>query len=260
MPVLGFGTYQIPDGEAVELAVLMALESGYRCIDTAELYANEGGIGRALKRSGLDRGDLFVATKVWNSSQGYDMTMAACERSLNALDLDYLDLYLVHWPVRDLYHETWRALEGLYRQGLVRAIGVSNFTASHLDELMGRCEIRPMVNQVEFHPLLYQKELLDYCRAAGIQVQAWRPLLKGAAGGIDLLNRLAQRYERTPAQIALRWLVQLGIAVIPRSVNRERIRENARIFDFTLSSHDMEQIAQLNRNERLGPDPDNFDF
>jgi len=258
MPWLGFGTYKIPDGKEVEDAVLGALESGYRSIDTAELYENEKGVGRAVRSSGLDRKDIFIATKVWNTNQGYDETLKSFDRSLKNLGVDYIDLYLIHWPVKVRYQETWRALERIYRDGLARSIGVSNFTVGHLEILLKNCEVRPHVNQVEFHPFLFQKDLLDYCNRNDIRVEAWRPLLRGEVSEIPLLCEIGGRYRKTPAQIALRWLLQLGIVVIPKSVRRERMIENSRIFDFELADSEMNSIGSLNRNMRLGPDPDSF--
>jgi len=258
MPRLGFGTYQIPDGKDVERSVLWALEAGYRSIDTAELYGNEAGIGRALKKSGVPRKEVFITTKVWNTSQGYAQTLKAFEQSRKLLDCGYIDQYLVHWPVRGRYLDTWRALEHLCAGGMVRSIGMSNFTRAHCEALLAACEVRPAVNQIECHPLLYQRDLIDYCHEREIRIVAWRPLMKGAAGNIPLLSRLARVYGKTPSQVCLRWLMQHEIIVIPRSTRRERIIENADVFDFTLSDDHMKEIDGLNENRRLGPDPDDF--
>jgi diketogulonate reductase-like aldo/keto reductase len=259
MPWLGLGVYKAKEGEEVVRAVRTALEAGYRSIDTAALYANEEGVGRAVRESGIPREELFITTKVWNTDQGYERTLAAFETSMRKLGLEVLDLYLVHWPVRGKYKDTWRALEKLYKEGRVRAIGVSNFQPHHLDDLLADAEIKPMVNQVELHPLLTQKPLIAYCREHGIQVEAWSPIIRGNLD-VPLLLELAARYGKTPAQIVLRWHLQNGVIAIPKSVTPERIRENADMFDFELTAEDMQAIDSLNENRRLGPDPDNFDF
>jgi diketogulonate reductase-like aldo/keto reductase len=259
MPWLGLGVYKAQEGEEVVRAVRTALEAGYRSIDTAKLYENEEGVGRAVRESGIPREELFITTKVWNSDQGYERTLAAFETSMRKLGLEVLDLYLVHWPVKGKYKETWRALEKLYKEGRVRAIGVSNFQPHHLDDLMADAEIKPMINQVELHPLLTQKPLLAYCKEHGIQVEAWRPIMRGELNVPALLD-LAAKYGKTPAQIVLRWDLQNGVVVIPKSVRPERIRENADLFDFELTAEDMQAIDRLNENRRLGPDPDNFNF
>lgn len=259
MPWLGLGVWKVKDGEDVKRAVRWALETGYRSVDTAAVYGNEAGVGEAIRESGVPREQVFVTSKVWNADQGYETTLRAFEESRKKLKLDYLDLYLVHWPVKGKYKETWKALEKLYRDGYVRAIGVSNFQIHHLEDLLADSEVVPAVNQVEFHPLLTQQELRAFCRRQNIQLEAWSPLMQG---NLDqpLLTRLAEKYGKTPAQIVLRWDLQNGVVTIPKSVTEHRIRENADIFDFTLSAEDMEQISGLNQNKRFGPDPDNFNF
>lgn len=259
MPRLGLGVWRAQEGPETENAVSAALKAGYRLIDTASMYGNEGAVGRAVRASGIPRGDIFVTTKVWNDQQGYDNTLRAFEQSFRNLGLDYVDLYLVHWPVPGKYKETYRALETLYEQGRVKAIGVSNFHIHHLEDLMGSCRIKPMVNQVELHPLLTQKKLLMFCRKEGIQVESWRPIMQGNLD-LPLLQELSAKYGKTPAQIVIRWHLQQGIVTIPKSVRPERIRENANVFDFELAPEDMVRIDGLNENRRFGQDPDNFSF
>lgn len=258
MPWLGLGLYKVREGEDLDRAVATALEAGYRSFDTASMYGNEAGTGRALRAGGVPREELFIATKVWNTGQGYDETLRAFEASLSLLGADFVDLYLIHWPVSGLYNETWRAMERIYREGGARAIGVCNFTERHLGELLARGSVVPVVNQVEFHPLLFQKELLAYCEERGIRLEAWRPLTRGTLLTDPTILELARSYDRTPAQVMLRWDLQHGVITIPKSVTPSRIRENAAIFDFTLSNADMTRIDALDRGERLGPDPDSF--
>jgi diketogulonate reductase-like aldo/keto reductase len=258
MPIFGLGVFRIEDGDYVRIAVEHALKSGYRCIDTASLYDNERGVGDAIRSSEVKREDIFLTTKVWNTDQGYEQTIQAFEESSQRLNVEYIDLYLVHWPVGPTYIETWKALETLYKQGRVRAIGVSNFYQHHLEELISQCEIIPMVNQVELHPMLQLPELRSYCALKKIQIQAWAPIMRGKVKRIVLLRNLAQKYERTEVQIALRWALQHGISVIPKSENPERIVSNANVFDFALSEAEMKAIDALDRNHRLGPHPDSF--
>ncbi|MGZ0150418.1 aldo/keto reductase [Kribbella sp. WER1] len=257
MPQLGYGVFQVPNDETAT-AVTHALEAGYRSIDTAAAYQNEAGVGQALAASGIDRSELFVTTKLWNADQGYDSTLKAFDQSLSLLGLQYLDLYLIHWPTpaRELYADSWRALEKLYTDGRVRAIGVSNFQPDHLDRLMG---LTPAVNQVELHPYLQQADVRAYNADFGIRTEAWSPLAKGGALLTEpAVEALAKQYDRTPAQVVLRWHLQLGNIVIPKSVTPARIRENLNVFDFALTSEDMATLNPLNRNERTGPDPDTF--
>ncbi len=259
MPRLGLGVWRAKDGEETENAVLAALKAGYRSIDTASMYDNEQSVGRAIRTSGVPRDQIFLTTKVWNNEQGYESTLQAFQNSLNRLEMEYVDLYLVHWPVVGKYNETYRALEELHDQGLVRAIGVSNFNIHHLEDLMGSCRVKPMVNQVEFHPLHTQKRLFAFCRKEGIQLESWRPLMQGRLD-LPLIAELAVKYNKTPAQIVLRWHLQLGVVTIPKSVNEERIRENADVFDFELEPEDMNRMDGLNQNQRFGSDPDHVDF
>lgn len=258
MPQIGFGVWKVGDDE-VEKAIESALEVGYRSIDTAAVYGNESGVGRAIQASDLKRDDLFITTKVWNTDQGYDSTLRAFETSREKLGLEVIDLYLVHWAVTGKYKDTWRALEKLYKDGAVRAIGVCNFQTHHLDDLMADCEIAPMINQVEFHPLLSQKPLLNYCREHHIQLEAWSPLMQGNLNH-PVLQELAAKYNKTPAQIVLRWDIQLGVVTIPKSVTPSRMRENIDIFNFTLSDEDMARIDDINEDNRLGGNPDRVNW
>jgi len=260
MPYFGFGTYKVKGGEEVYNAVRTALETGYRLIDTAALYENEEGVGRAIRDSGIPREEIFVTTKVWNSDQGYDSTLRAFETSLKKLDIGYIDLYLIHWAVKGKYLDTWKALVELYKEGRVRAIGVSNFQIHHLQDIMDHFDEIPTVNQVELHPYLTQEELREFCAKHNIKVEAWSPLGRGRLLDLPELKRIAEKYGKTPAQVVLRWHVQNDIIVIPKSVHPERIKENADIFDFELSDEDMAAINRLNRNERFGKDPDHVDF
>ncbi len=259
MPWFGLGVWRVEEGREVEESVKAAIRTGYRSIDTAAIYGNEAGVGKAIKESGVAREELFITTKVWNADQGYDTTLKAFEESRKKLGLEYVDLYLIHWPVKGKYKDTWRALEKLYKEGAVRAIGVSNFQVHHLEDLMDSSELKPMVNQVEFHPLLTQKELLRFCKSQGIQLEAWSPLMQGNLD-VPLLKELAEKYKKTPAQIVLRWDLQHEVVTIPKSVKEHRIKENADIFDFELSQEDMDKIDGLNQNKRFGADPDNFNF
>lgn len=258
MPWLGLGVYKMAEGKEVERAVHAALEAGYRSIDTAALYQNERGVGQAVRTSGLPREEVFITTKVWNDDQGYESTLKAFEQSRRLLGVDYVDLYLIHWPVRGKFKETWRALEKLYKDGWVRAIGVSNFHIHHLENLLADCEIVPMVNQVELHPCLTQEPLRKYCQKHHIQVEAWSPLMRGQLFEHPLLQELSRKYGKTPAQIIIRWDLQHEIVTIPKSARPERIRENAQVFDFELEAADMARLDALNENRRVGPDPDTF--
>lgn len=260
MPWFGLGVYKAEEGDEVIKAVKAAISAGYRSIDTAALYQNEEGVGRAVRECGVPREELFITTKVWNSDQGYESTLAAFEASMEKLGLDYLDLYLVHWPVKGKYKETYRALEKLYNDGRVRAIGVSNFNVHHLEDLMQDAQIKPMVNQVEYHPHLTQKGLLAFCKEHKIQMEAWSPLMRGQLLDQPVLMELAEKYRKSVAQIILRWDLQHGVITIPKSVKEERIRENADIFDFELTKEEMDKIDGMNQNRRSGADPDNFDF
>jgi methylglyoxal/glyoxal reductase len=253
MPWLGLGVLRLKEGGEVENAVKTALQHGYRAIDTAAIYHNEKGVSRGIKASGVPRGEIFITTKVANDQQGYDNTMKAFHRSLEWLQTDYIDLYLVHWPLEKLSLETWRAMEVLYEKGLVRAIGVSNFWIHHLEDFLPKCNIIPAVNQVEFHPHLSHPELLEYCRERNIQLEAWSPVMQGKVFDIPEIKTIAKKYKKTPAQVALRWDIQKGVITIPRTGVREQILSNADIFDFELSVEDMEIIDSLNQNKTLTP-------
>ncbi|WP_410770370.1 aldo/keto reductase [Fontibacillus sp. BL9] len=264
MPGLGLGVFKVEEGSELIQAVKAAVKHGYRSIDTAAVYQNESSVGKAiaelLSESTVSREELFVTSKVWNSDLGYESTISAYETSLYKLGLDYLDLYLIHWPVKGKYKEAWRALETLYRDGRVKAIGVSNFQIHHLEDLMKDAAIKPMVNQVEFHPRLTQKELIAFCQEHGIQMEAWSPLMQGELLDNEVLKGIAEKHGKSVAQIILRWDVQHSVITIPKSTKEQRIIENAALFDFELTADDMSRIDGLNENRRVGPDPDNFDF
>ena len=255
MPRLGLGTYKSAEGGDVEGAVAYALKIGYRGIDTASMYNNERGIGSAIAESGLPRQAIFLATKVWNDEQGYDKTLAACERSLRRLGTDYIDLYLIHWP-RPETTDTWRAMERLLAEGTARAIGVCNHLQHHLESLFETADVPPMVNQYEFHPWLQQPDLLAWCQDRDIVVQAWAPLIRGRGGEIPELVKIGDSHGKSPSQVALRWILQHGAVTIPKSTHRERIAENADLYDFSLSDDEMRAIDLVDRNKRLGPHPD----
>ncbi|MFS0635535.1 aldo/keto reductase [Mesobacillus foraminis] len=264
MPWFGLGVFKVEEGSEVIHSVRTAIKNGYRLIDTAAVYQNEEGVGKGIregmKQAGITREDLFITSKVWNSDLGYESTLAAYETSLKKLDLDYLDLYLIHWPVKGKYKEAWKALEAIYKEGRVKAIGVSNFQVHHLEDLLKAADVKPVINQVEYHPRLTQKELQQYCREHEVQLEAWSPLMQGQLLDNPELQGIANRHGKSVAQVILRWDLQNGVITIPKSIKENRIIENSSIFDFELSSDDMEKIDGLNKNERVGPDPDNFDF
>jgi diketogulonate reductase-like aldo/keto reductase len=262
MPRLGLGTWQgrPEDGPHVEAAVHTALKLGYRSIDTAAGYANEQGVGRAVRACGIPREQIFVTSKIANHDQRSGNPRRAFDASLKALGLDYVDLYLVHWPVKDRYKETWRALEDAYADKRVRAIGVSNFQIHHLEDLLKDAKVVPAVNQFELHPRLTQKSLRAFCLSHGIQVEAWSPLMLGRLLDDPVVTAVARFHRRTPAQVILRWDLQHGLVTIPKSADPKRIAENAGLFDFELRPADMEALDGLNRNQRSGADPDNFHF
>ncbi|MFD2673462.1 aldo/keto reductase [Marinicrinis sediminis] len=260
MPWFGLGVFKTEEGAEVQQAVKAAIEAGYRSIDTAAIYGNEEGVGTAIKESGVDRQSLFITTKVWNADQGYEETLRAFEESRKKLQVDYLDLYLVHWPVKGKYVDTYRALEKLHKDGHVRAIGVSNFNAHHIEDLLQQCEIVPAVNQVEYHPLFQQNELHAFCKKHHIQLEAWAPLAQGQLLDHPKLQAIADKHQKTIPQVILRWDLQQEVVTIPKSIKAERIQSNADVFDFELDASDMDTIASLNENKRIGPDPDNFDF
>jgi len=255
MPVLGLGVYQMPRGRVTQEAVKFALNVGYRHIDTASLYGNEEDVGLGVRSSGVPREKVFVTTKLWNSDHGYDSALSACDRSLDRLGLGYIDLYLIHWPVPKLRKETWNALVELQRRGTCRAIGVSNYTVKHLEELLEDSEVTPSVNQVEFNPFLYQKELLRFCNDKGIQLEAYSPLTRGHKLGHPTVVEIARRYTKSPAQIMIRWSLQHGLVVIPKSARPERIGENSEVFDFELSPAEMAKLDSLSEDLHMDWDP-----
>ncbi|MGC9399529.1 MAG: aldo/keto reductase [Anaerolineae bacterium] len=255
MPRLGIGTWQIRDGRPVRQALAWAFEAGYRHIDTAAMYGNERGVGQAIRESGLPREEVFVTTKLWNTDHGYDNALRAFDESLRRLGLDTVDLYLIHWPVSGLRAETWRALERIYEEGRARAIGVSNYTIRHLEDLLKTANVAPTVNQVEFHPWLYQKELLEYCNAHDIVLEAYSPLTKGHRLNDPRLREIADKYNKSPAQILIRWVLQHDMVVIPKSSNPDHIRANAEVFDFEISEEDMYRIDAFDENYHCTWDP-----
>jgi diketogulonate reductase-like aldo/keto reductase len=261
IPQIGYGVFQVDPAET-ERNVSLALETGYRHIDTAAVYQNEEGVGKALSNAGLPRDQVFVTTKLWNADQGFDSTLRAFDTSMAKLGLDVLDLYLVHWPTpaRDLYLDTWRAFERLYSEGRVRAVGVSNFQPNHLRRLFDESDVRPVLNQVELHPYLAQDDLRAFHDEHQVVTEAWSPIGQGRGLLSDpAIGAVAEEHGRTPAQVVLRWHVQRGTVVIPKSVTPERIASNLEVFDFELSREDMATLGGLDRGERLGPDPDAFE-
>ncbi|MGG0482827.1 aldo/keto reductase [Priestia aryabhattai] len=264
MPWFGLGVFKVEEGPELVNAVKTAIVKGYRSIDTAAIYENEEGVGegirQGLKEAGLSREDIFVTSKVWNADLGYEETLAAYETSLQKLGLEYLDLYLIHWPVECKYKEAWKALETLYKEEKVRAVGVSNFQIHHLEDLMKDGEVKPVINQVEYHPHLTQKELHAFCQKHDIQLEAWSPLMQGELLDNDVLKEIAEKHGKSVAQIILRWDLQNGVVTIPKSTKEHRIVENSSLFDFELDTEDVSKINELNQNHRVGPDPDNFDF
>lgn len=258
MPQFGLGVYKVEEGKVTVETVKTALSTGYRSIDTAAFYDNEEGVGQALKESGIPREEIFVTTKVWNDDQGYEQTLAAFKKSRKKLGLDYIDLYLVHWPIKDKFVHTWKALEKLYQEGIVKAIGVSNFQIYHLENLFARANEKPVLNQIELHPLLTQEKVRAFCKVNDIAVEAWSPIARGNLINEPILLSIAEKYGKTSTQIILRWHLQNDVIVIPKSVTPSRIKENADIFNFELSKEDMEKINGLNENKRFGPNPDDF--
>ncbi|WP_174614371.1 aldo/keto reductase [Virgibacillus ihumii] len=258
MPGFGLGVYKVEDGDTVVHSVKTAIKHGYRSIDTASFYDNERGVGQGIRESGVSREELFITSKVWNDQQGYDSTLQAFEQSLEKLGLDYLDLYLIHWPVSGKYHETWKALEKLYQDGQVRAIGVSNFHVHHLKSLIENSSVTPVIDQVEYHPHLTQEKLKDFCTRENIQLEAWSPLKRGRLLNEPVITEIAQKYQKSAAQVILRWDVQNDVVTIPKSIHEHRINENADIFDFSLTGEEMLRISELNLNDRSGSNPDDF--
>ncbi|MCF8231709.1 MAG: aldo/keto reductase [Bacteroidales bacterium] len=260
IPYLGLGVFRMKDGKEVEDAVTWALDAGYRHIDTAAIYRNETGVGNAIRNSSLRRSEVFLTSKLWNTDQGYDNTKKALDESLKRLQTDYLDLYLIHWPVEGMYTDSWKAMEDMYDEGKVRAIGVSNFKQHHLENLLDFVRIKPMVDQMEFHPYLVQQDLVDFCGANDIQYEAWSPLMQGNIVDVPVVKEVANKYSKTPTQVAIRWGLQKGIVMIPKSSRNERIMENADVFDFIIEEGDMRRLDNLDRDKRYGPDPDTFEF
>ena len=269
MPVIGFGVFRISEGEEVVNAVKWALGAGYRMIDTAMIYGNEEGVGKAIKESEIKREEIFITTKLWNTDQGYESTLAAFDASLAKLGLPYVDLYLIHWPTAsgdrnnftsiNKREETWRAMEEIYRSGKAKAIGVSNYTIAHLEEMKRYAKIPPAVNQAEFHPFLYQEELLNYCKQNNIVLEAHSPLANNKGNENEIVKNLADKYGKSPTQVFIRWSLQHGAVPIPKSVHKERIKENMNVFDFELSSNDMKVLDGLNINLRVRADPTNLE-
>ena len=259
IPQVGFGVFQVPPDET-QRAVEDALAAGYRHIDTAAAYRNERGVAAGIAASGVPREEIFITTKLWNSEQGFESTIAAFEKSIEALDTETVDLYLIHWPVpaRDLFLDTWRAFERIHAEGGARSIGVSNFRVPDLERLAQEAETMPTINQIELHPLLQQVELRAWHAEHGIVTEAWSPLAQGGLLDDATIAEIAERHDKTPAQAILRWHLQLGNVVIPKSVTPERIRENIEIFEFELSDEDMAEFARLDSGERIGPDPERF--
>ena len=268
IPQPGFGTFMTKDGEEAIQAVKWAVETGYRHIDTAAIYNNEKGVGEGIRQCGVSREELFVTSKVWNSERGYDKTLKAFDKTMNDLGLDYLDLYLIHWPANErqfgkkaskLNQETWRAMEKLYEEGRIKAIGVSNFMPHHIERLMEKATVKPAVNQIEFHPGLLQKECVEFCKEQEITVEAWSPLGRGELIFDELLMGLAEKYGSTVAQLIIRWVMQHDIVPLVKSTKQTRIEENFQVFDFEISSEDMQRIDEM-KPVRMGPDPDDADF
>ena len=260
MPIFGLGVYKMTDPQETIEAITKALQVGYRAIDTAALYYNEEQVGEAIRHSGVPREEIFVTTKVWNSDQGYDNTLRTFEVSLKKLGMDYIDLYLTHWPVEGKYPETYRAIERLYEEKLIRVPGVSNHHEQHLTEVLKVAQTPPMVNQVEAHPYLSQEPLRVFCKEHGIAVTAWSPLGRGGVLHDEAIVQVGEKHGKSPAQVVLRWHIQNDILVIPKSVTPSRIEENADIFDFELTPDDMKVLNGLNRNKRFGQNPENFHF
>ena len=258
MPVIGLGVYKATGENEVERAICYATKAGYRLIDTASAYGNEDGVGRGVKQCSVSRDELFITTKIWNNAQRLGDIDGAFNRSLERLMTDYVDLYLIHWPVPGCYLQTWDKISTFYHEGRARSIGVSNFEIRHLKELESVSDIVPAVNQIEFHPYLYQKELVEYCQSRGIAVQAYAPLARGAYLDDDVMCVLATKYGKTPAQIGLRWILQKGVAIIPKSTQEERIINNAQLFDFEIEEEDMAIIDTLNKNQKYSGSPDDL--
>lgn len=258
MPLLGLGLYRAAPGGEAEEAIRTAVDIGYRLFDTASSYKNEDGVGEGIATAGIPRSELFVTTKIWNNAQRIGNIEGAFARSLERLNLDYVDLYLIHWPVPGCYLDTWKALEEIYASGRAKAIGVSNFNEFQLDDILEHSSVVPAVNQIEFHPLFNQDGIRRFCQSNGIVVQAYAPLARGAYLDRDLINRIAEKYHRSAAQVGLRWCIQQGCAVIPKTVHKQRLLENSQIFDFELDQTEMESISSLNENYRSASIPEDL--
>lgn len=263
MPAMGLGVFQVENDTTAEI-VKNAIELGYRSIDTAAIYGNEAGVGEGIKlalaSTGLNREDLFITSKVWNAGLNYEETVSAYEESLEKLGLDYLDLYLIHWPGQNKFAESWTALEDLYQEGKIRAIGVCNFNISHLQDLLKTARVTPVINQVEFHPRLQQRSLRAFCKEHNIQLEAWAPLMQGGLLEDTTIAKIAEKYGKSNSQVILRWDIQNEVITIPKSVRKERMAQNADIFDFSLTDEEMQIINAMNLDKRVGPDPEVFDF
>ena len=267
IPCIGFGTWQTPDGETAVTAVKVAIEAGYRHIDTAASYGNEESVGKAIRESGIPRAELFITSKVWNTDRGYESTLQAFEKTLERLGTDYLDLYLIHWPANptqfkdwaQINLETWRAMTELYKAGRIRAIGVSNFLPKHLEPLL-ETEVKPMVNQIEYHPGQMQEETVSYCKENGILIEAWSPLGTGRMLSNETLMAIAEKYNKSVAHLCIRWCMQNGTLPLPKSVTPTRIADNIEIFDFEISEKDMHMINQMEYFGGSGLNPDTIDF
>jgi len=258
MPWIGLGVYKVEKESEVIKSVQAALDAGYRSIDTASFYNNEEGVGRAIAESEVPREDIFITTKVWNDRHGYDETLAAFEESRRKLGVDVIDLYLIHWPVTGKHKDTWRALETLYYDGKVRAIGVSNYLVRHLEDLLKDAKVVPTVNQMEYHPWLQQPELHSFCKDNNIQLEAWSPLTRGRKFDDPVLVKLSEKYGKSPAQILIRWDIQKGVVTIPKSVTITRIKDNIDVFDFVITKADMEVLNGCDEELRFGSNPHDF--
>ena len=258
MPFIGLGTWQVKDPEEGILAVKSAIQSGYKAIDTAVVYQNEAAVGEGIKQSGVDREELFITTKVYNDCQGYEETHQSFKESLERLQLDYVDLYLIHWPITEKYHESWRAMEEIYESGKAKAIGISNFHPQHIEDLMTTAKIKPMINQIELHPNLNQKELVTYCQEKNIAITAYSPLGHGNLLDNPIIEEIGKAHNKSVAQVILRWDIQNGITAVPKSVNPERIATNIDVFDFELTTEEMAKIDALHTGERVNKNPDIF--
>lgn len=258
MPGFGLGVFKVEEGIDTVATVKTGLDLGYRLIDTAAMYENETGVGQAIQESGVSREEIFITSKVRNEDHGYDNTLKAFDETLKKLGTDYLDLYLIHWPIPGKYKDTWRAIEKIYEDGRARAIGVSNFHVHHLEELLKDAKFVPAVNQIEYHPHLTQEDLLLFCKENGIQMQAWSPLKRGQIVDVPEIKEIADKYGKSAAQIVLRWDIQNGVLTIPKSVKKNRLQENAAIFDFELTVEEMQKLNGLNKNDRAGSNPDDL--